>query len=1191
MLIKKILFIFVLCINIVYIANMFLFVSPSYSMNKPWDGGDHEGTDPDDGKDPETPCNPPCKPDCLSKGSPVYLVDGNFLHSTVDLIFPCRIPFSIKRSYNSRDNFRTGYFGYGWVFSYGYRLVEVEDEDSGAIIVYVLQPNGQRIEFVKENNSYLSPSLVYFTLTKKNGLFTLKSKDKKKYIFNSSGQLASIIDRNNNELSFTYTSSAMSSIKDYAGRKFIIDYGPNGKISCITDPLNRKYRYDYDIDGNLIKYINPMNGEVNYIYDNQHNLIQIIGSRNNQALSIHYDSKGKVQKYTDAKGKTWFYDYLSVEQTNKSDSNGNTWQYFFNEMGLITKEIDPLGGLILRTYYDDGNVKNISNINNNKISYSYDVFGNIVKITDPLGNEKAYTYHPIFNYMTSYTNSLNQKTIINYDSNGNKKKIISSSGHETLFQYAENGDLLSFTDPRGDSFFLEYDKYGNIIKSTDASGNNTMMEYDLAGNAIKITNAEGNVNKYKYDDLNRLVEYENAYSYKTTYKYDQSFNVNSIQDANGSKWEYGYDLYNNIKQITDPLNNTLSFTYNDGNLATFTDSNGNMISYEYDCLDHLVKIEYPDKTSELFEYSKDGNLTFKITRNNDKIIYTYDSLNRIISIAYPDNVNIIYTYDSINLKTIKGKNQIIKYEYDDQNRMLMSTQNSKTVRYEYDALGNMTKLVYPDNSYILYSYNEKNLLHKIIDMNGKILVEYTYDSLKRKKQMVFGNNIVASYIYDQIGRLIKLEYKNNLSKTLISSLLYTYDKSKNIMSIESLNGLKKFTYDKKYQVKSADYPNDSFFPDTIFNYDAGYNRTSIIQNNNNIINYATNVLNQYTKVNNHTFFYDNNANLINDGIKNYFYDYNNNLIKVQTKDTSVTFGYDLLERKNTRKHASSETSYVYDHLHVVAIYDNNDKLQKKFIYAPGIDKLVLMDDGTEQYYYHLDNLGSVFEISDSNGTIVEKYYYDAYGNSVIKDINNNIINRSKIDNPFLFTGREYDEVVSLYYFRSRWYDQTIGRFISPDPISHIFFNQKQNGNQWINLFSYTKNNPINYLDPLGLNPIQDLIEWSFDLDQCDCYNNCMRDVEEWDICENSNRPGDPRETICRKSKVVDKCEDLIRMAKCLAICPCLNNKNRNQPEPPQKEPLDTYDIPEKETTPRYEVECKFESYFPPRRVCKPKYYH
>ncbi len=93
-------------------------------------------------------------------------------------------------------------------------------------------------------------------------------------------------------------------------------------------------------------------------------------------------------------------------------------------------------------------------------------------------------------------------------------------------------------------------------------------------------------------------------------------------------------------------------------------------------------------------------------------------------------------------------------------------------------------------------------------------------------------------------------------------------------------------------------------------------------------------------------------------------------------------------------------------------------------------------------------MGSITGIIDSSGNLVQTYRYDSFGN---------ILNQTgTLEQPFTFTGREFDEETGLYYYRARYYDPRIGRFLQQDPIWNN------------NLYSYCGNNPLNLIDPYGL---------------------------------------------------------------------------------------------------------------------------
>jgi RHS repeat-associated protein len=117
----------------------------------------------------------------------------------------------------------------------------------------------------------------------------------------------------------------------------------------------------------------------------------------------------------------------------------------------------------------------------------------------------------------------------------------------------------------------------------------------------------------------------------------------------------------------------------------------------------------------------------------------------------------------------------------------------------------------------------------------------------------------------------------------------------------------------------------------------------------------------------------------------------------------------------------------------------------------------------DEYFYIKNLQGDIIEIVDASGTSVAKYRYDAWGNIIYQwDSGLGIANA----NPYRYRSYRLDSGTGLYYLNARYYDPSIGRFISADSINYL----DPSSGQGLNLYAYCGNNPVMYTDITGYLP-------------------------------------------------------------------------------------------------------------------------
>ncbi len=421
-------------------------------------------------------------------------------------------------------------------------------------------------------------------------------------------------------------------------------------------------------------------------------------------------------------------------------------------------------------------------------------------------------------------------------------------------------------------------------------------------------------------------------------------------------------------------------------------------------------------------------------------------------------------------------------------------QPAVTIRYKYDEVGNRIAMVWPTAT-ITYSYDALNRLASMRSPFSQTIT-FSYDALSRRTGLALPNGVSTSYSYDKTSQLLSLV--NSLGASTISSFSYTYDKVGNRTSMSqqrsalTVNPSLNYGYDALYRLTQATHPLPAN-PLETFQYDPVGNR---LLRDGQTQPAQFDAANRLLQDQQFCYGYDANGNQISKEAKvggvcsgtgertEYVYDPENQLIEVRVNGALVaSYRYDGLGRRIEKNVGGQITRYVYDNEDILLEYNGANALVARYTHGPGIDEPLVMErdlnaDTTfetgERFFYHTDGLGSITDLTGPTGTVSQAYGYDSFGNIIsakcgaqtftgVEAVRTALGNPAVcVPNPYTYTGREFDPESGLYYYRARYYDTQMGRFTAADPLGFA---------AGVNSYTYVNNNPINYTDPTGLQPL------------------------------------------------------------------------------------------------------------------------
>jgi|SRR5215469_5930976 len=203
--------------------------------------------------------------------------------------------------------------------------------------------------------------------------------------------------------------------------------------------------------------------------------------------------------------------------------------------------------------------------------------------------------------------------------------------------------------------------------------------------------------------------------------------------------------------------------------------------------------------------------------------------------------------------------------------------------------------------------------------------------------------------------------------------------------------------------------------------------------------------------------YDANGNTLTDAQgRSFTWDFENRLTQAVVPGQNggtTTFKYDPFGRRIQKSGPPGTTNYVYDGFSAAEETDGSGNFTARYVSGPSLDEPFAQSRGVAASYYQADAIGSITSLDDPNGSGVGTYAYDSYGRVVASS--------GTVTNAYRFTGREFDAETGLYFYRARYYDQNLGRFINEDRIRF------RGG---VDFYWYTRNSPTDLRDPSGNEP-------------------------------------------------------------------------------------------------------------------------
>ena len=629
---------------------------------------------------------------------------------------------------------------------------------------------------------------------------------------------------------------------------------------------------------------------------------------------------------------------------------------------------------------------------------------------------------------------------------------------ETNYEYNVTDELTKVTDAANNLTTISYDELGRKTSMSDPDMGSWSYTYDAVGNLIEQTDAKGQVIDFAYDKLNRL----------TRKWYPPAWN--SEPGSTDSTRSLVFELIE-LRAAVDADRAAAGLTTGGWSVPEPSRFSGDDIGDFYSRLRELWAVaslgQVPRLTGSSASDFIDLFRSWLYDSDSDNTSYETSTW------AQSRRARALYQYDGTSAGSGKGRRTAMwdsagssSWSYDEYGRTTTATRvvdgRSYASDYTFDALDRVREMTYPDNETLTYSYQTNLLLDGIRSSIGDldIVSDVVYKDLGLPDSYTLGgdaNTASQSFEYWKIDDAARSPFaavkRIKLSKdsTDLVNREMQYDAAGNVTKI--VDGVNSetvdYTYDDLDRLLTASVPTgESFAYDTIGNMRSKAGTT---------LDYGTTAPKHAVKSHGTTTYtYDANGSLTAKGTQTIKYDPERRPILVQDGTSFHRAAYDGDGVRRKRDDSNGTVHYLGAYERKLAGGSNSADTVTKYYSASlgAMSRPLAFRRGGTLHWVGADHLGGTIRVLDGSFTALDGMRYKPYGED--RDTGSSLNTDRK------FTGQTEDEAAGLYWYASRAYDPTIGRFVSPDVLVPDPSNP-----QSLNRYAYVRNNPLKFVDPSG----------------------------------------------------------------------------------------------------------------------------